>query len=63
MSAWVRVVFAADLPLCACCGEEPWCVKHEMHFADCECIGPTEDEEEVEYREVKGVLWARRKGT
>lgn len=37
-----RVVFAADLPPCECCGE-PWCPVHLAHFADCPCIGPTEE--------------------
>ncbi|MGV3707979.1 MAG: hypothetical protein ACO1Q7_03995 [Gemmatimonas sp.] len=40
------VVFAGDLPVCECCGEEPWCVEHAMHYADCICLGPTEDEAE-----------------
>ncbi len=37
------VVFASELPLCECCGEERWCEKHEMHYGDCVCLGPTED--------------------
>lgn len=57
MRGWKKVVFASDLPLCEDC-EEPWCKKHKKHYADCDCIGPTEDE--VEYREVNGVLYGRR---
>jgi hypothetical protein len=44
--AHAPVVFAGDLPLCDCCGEEPWCPVHEMHYGDCVCVGPTEDEAE-----------------
>jgi len=55
---WRRVVCAAELPPCPDCEEEPWCPKHKKHFADCTCIGPTEDD--VEYRERKGVLEGRR---
>ena len=44
------VKFAMTLPLCDCCGEEAWCDQHETHFADCECIGPTQDG--VEYKTV-----------
>lgn len=53
-----RVVFAAELPICECCGEEPFCPTHDMHFADCPCIGPTEDN--VEYVERDGVLYGER---
>jgi len=44
--AHAAVVFAGDLPVCECCGEEPWCELHEMHYGDCVCVGPTEDEAE-----------------
>jgi len=37
------VVFASDLPKCDCC-EDAWCTKHDMHFADCPCLGPTQDD-------------------
>lgn len=57
--AWKRVVFAADLPLCECCGEEAWCPEHRKHFADCACIGPTEDD--VEYQDRGGVLYGKRR--
>jgi hypothetical protein len=54
---WKKVVFAADLPQCECC-EETWCPECEEHYADCSCIGPTE--EDVEYEERDGVLYGRR---
>lgn len=52
--AWRRVVFAAecvgpDQALCPVCG---------VDYAECPCPGPTM-EEEFEYREMNGVLWAR----
>ena len=54
--AWQRVVFAAECEpdgICPVCG---------VDYADCPCPGPTM-EEEYDYREVNGVLWARaRKG-
>lgn len=56
---WERVVFADELDECPGCGE-PWCEKHRQHYADCACIGPHEDEDEIEFREVDGVLQARR---
>ena len=54
---WVKVVFADDLEDCWDCGEK-WCEKHKRHYFACDCIGPTEDD--CEYKEVKGVLYARR---
>lgn len=54
---WMRVVFADELPRCECCGDA-WCPKHEMHFSECACIGPTEDD--VEYKEKHGELYGRR---
>jgi hypothetical protein len=51
----IKVVFAADLPECECCGE-PFCEKHAQHFADCECVGPTHDG--YIYQEMDGVLYA-----
>ena len=55
---WKEVVFAADLPLCECCQEEAYCPKHQKHFADCACIGPTQDG--YEYKDQGGVLRARK---
>jgi hypothetical protein len=39
---------------CEDCGE-PFCPECNAHYADCNCIGPTEDE--VEFKEVDGVLF------
>ena len=39
-----EIVFAAELPLCEMC-EEPFCPKHNEHYADCGCIGPSEADE------------------
>src|SRR4249920_1561040 len=54
-SRWVKVVFADDCEPCEGCGE-PWCKIHRDHFANCPCIGPTQDD--VIYLERKGVLYA-----
>lgn len=43
------VRFLDDYVPCPCCEDEPYCPEHEMHAADCPCLGPTEDE--VEYDE------------
>ena len=40
---WEPIVWADDLSICSCCGEEPWCELHEAHYGDCECVGPTQD--------------------
>jgi hypothetical protein len=50
---WKRVVFSAD------CDEDGNCPRCGIDYADCNCPGPTQDE--MEYREVRGVLWAREK--
>jgi len=55
--AWRRVVFAADCPPCPDC-DEPFCEVCETHYADCECPGPTQDDE-YEYKIFAGVLCAR----
>lgn len=52
---WRLVKCAADLPVCECCGEEAWCPEHEMHFADCECVGPTQDD--AKYKTINGYLF------
>jgi hypothetical protein len=53
---WQKVVSAADLEECPDCGE-PWCEEHNQHYADCDCIGPTQDD--AEYKEENGVLYGR----
>lgn len=54
---WSKVMCAADMLECEDCGE-PFCPECNDHYADCECIGPTEDE--VEYKMVDGVLFGTR---
>jgi hypothetical protein len=51
---WERVVFSAD------CDEETGdCPNCGIDYAECDCIGPTEDD--VEYKFDKdGVMWGRR---
>ncbi|MGY2987696.1 hypothetical protein [Bradyrhizobium sp. USDA 4508] len=50
--AWRRVVFSAE------CDELGNCPVCGVDYARCDCPGPTQ-EEEFEYREMNGVLWAR----
>lgn len=55
-----KIVFASDLELCDCC-EEPYCAVHDMHYADCDCIGPGNAEDEgYEVVEVDGELYAKK---
>ncbi len=42
------IVFASDCIPCPCCEDEPYCVTHEMHYAECPCLGPSEDEVEID---------------
>lgn len=52
---WQRVVFSAE------CDEDGFCpVCVDEDFGDCPCPGPTQ-EDEYDYMEVDGVLYARRK--
>jgi hypothetical protein len=53
---WREVKYAADLPLCPDCNEEVWCEEHEKHFADCCCIGPTQDG--ATYKTIEGFQFA-----
>ena len=62
MSKWIKVIHAAD-----CIYEEwdterecPLCPSCEMDYSECPCPGPTM-EDEYEYREIKGKLFARKK--
>lgn len=50
--AWQRVVFAVD------CEPDGLCPVCDIDYAECPCPGPTMNEE-YDYREVNGVLWAR----
>ena len=49
---WKRVIFSAD------CDEDGNCPICAIDFGDCDCPGPTQ-EDEYEYRERGGVLQAR----
>ena len=56
----VRIVFAHELPECECCGE-PWCPVHAEHYADCDCIGPDNAEDEgYQLLEEDGILYGIR---
>jgi hypothetical protein len=59
MKGWEPVVFASDLPDCDCC-EDKWCPVHKQHYADCACLGPTQDG--VDYKIVKGTIYGRKRG-
>ncbi len=55
-----RIVFAADLPECDCCGE-PWCAIHMEHYSDCECVGISNAEDDGwELQEQDGILYGVR---
>jgi len=54
---WSKVMSAADMLECECCGE-PFCPECNTHYADCECIGPTEDD--VIIKNISGVLFGTR---
>ncbi len=54
---WERVMSSMDMIECEGCGE-PFCPEHMEHYADCGCIGPTEDD--VTYKEVDGIIFATR---
>lgn len=56
---WTPVVFADQCPPCKYCGE-PWCSQCESHYADCECPGPTQDDE-YDYNIFNGVIYAKPK--
>lgn len=55
VGVYVIVKFADDMPLCLCCQEEAYCAECEAHFADCDCLGPTQDN--VDYKMRDGVLY------
>lgn len=54
---WQRVMSAADMIKCEYC-EEPVCPECRAHYADCDCIGPTECD--VEYKSSDGIMFATR---
>jgi hypothetical protein len=52
---WKLVKFAADM---LDDGEdEAWCQECDMDFADCDCIGPTQDD--IEYQVINGFMFGR----
>jgi hypothetical protein len=55
---WMRVVFASDCKRCECCGDLI-CPHCDLHYAECDCPGPTMDDTH-EYKTVDGIMWARR---
>jgi len=57
---WQLVVYADDCEPCDMCGE-PVCPFCEEHYAECDCPGPTQDDE-YEYRTLHGREYARRLG-
>lgn len=59
MSAWFKVVYAADCQVDDD-GETLICPTCDMDYAECPCPGPHQDDE-FDYREVSGTLFARRK--
>lgn len=54
---WELVMAAQEMEECECC-QEPFCIKHQEHYADCECVGVHEDE--VEQMEVSGIMFGCR---
>ncbi len=54
---WERVIAAMEMEECEDCGE-PYCERHEEHYADCSCVGPHEDD--VTQKMIDGVLFATR---
>jgi hypothetical protein len=55
-----RIVCADELTKCEDCGE-PFCLIHGEHYADCDCLGPCNAEDEGwELQEQDGVLYGIR---
>ncbi len=55
---WVLVKFASDCQSCNMC-DEPLCAECGVHYADCSCPGPHQ-EDEYKYKEINGILYARK---
>jgi hypothetical protein len=56
----IRIVFDGELPDCKCCGK-PWCGICMEHYADCECVGPSNAEDDGwELEDRDGVLYGVR---
>jgi hypothetical protein len=58
--SWKRVVFAVDCEPDGYCPECQLATGEEIDYADCPCPGPTQ-EDEFEYKEMGGRLFARRR--
>ena len=56
LKGWKPVAFSSDMPDCEWCGDA-FCLAHEDHYSDCDCIGPTQDG--IEYMEANGQLFGR----
>lgn len=54
---WELVIAAMEMEECLDCNE-PFCSRHEMHYADCPCVGP--HEEEIVQQTIDGVLFGCR---
>ena len=55
---WAKVVYKHDCFPCKSC-EEPICPKCQVHYAECNCPGPSQDDE-YEYKGFNGIEYARR---
>lgn len=55
---WLVVIEAADCRPCPCCGEELECPVCQVHYAECACPGPHQDDL-YEYRDGPRGLEAR----
>ena len=59
MPNWQKVKLADECEKCNDCGE-PWCKDHSLHYFECSCAGPSQDDE-YHYLEKNGILYARPK--
>ena len=54
-----RIKYAFECSECDCC-EEHWCDECGEHYADCDCLGPSEaDDRGLEVVEIDGIEYAR----
>lgn len=54
---WMRVVFADECRRCELCGDAV-CPNCQIHYAECACPGPSQDEIYWYSEDGSGVLWA-----
>ena len=59
LKQWTKVLWAEECEPCPLC-EDPLCEECEMHYGECPCPGPGNDEL-YEYKEIKGILHAKSK--